>query len=318
MKKMGIYRFIFYSALTLGLLLLGHLWQHEASAAFWADWSLWREALLAGLGCGLIAGILGVYILLNRIVFVTLALAQGAGLGIFLVFWVCGWIGYHINHDTLPLLVGMGTAALFAISFAWLRRFKTYSEESLIGLLYVISSGMILIVGDRIAQGQHDMENLLFGNAVAVSLQDLRWIAVVTGLIVLAHGLFHRRFLYASADPVFMRSKGMRVRLWMGILFGLIAVGITVSLKTLGALPVFGLMVVPAFIALKNARSLTEAFAVALLIGVALPVIGFFYSYLFDFPTGASLIFVSLFYLAGAWVEGPLLRIRDLRSRGGT
>ena len=308
MKKMVSYRFIFYSVLTLAIFWGGHLARPELSGEFLTSYELWREPILAGIACGLGCALLGIYILLNRIVFVSLALAQGSGLGIFLLFWTCALVGYHLDHAFLPFLSGLSMAVCFAVLFSWLRKKQTFSEESLIGLFYVISAGLILIVGDRITQGRHDLDNLLFGNAVAVLPQDLILIEVVVGVILLSHLLFQKKFIYVSADPIFMQTKGVATRAWMLFLYLLISLGITVSLKTLGALPVFSLMLIPPFIALRSARSIHGAFIISLLIGMFLPPLAYFYSYLFNFPTGASLILVSLFYLGASLAEGALIR----------
>lgn len=300
---MASYRFIFYSAVTLALFWIGHISRPEISNEFLGSMELWRDPILAGVFCGLGCSLLGNFILLNRIVFMSLAIAQGAGLGIFITFWVCALLGHHIDHSSLPFLAGLALAGLTVLGFTWLRRAKNISEESLIGLLYVVASGLILILGDRITQGLHDKDNLLFGNAVAVTPQDLHLVMVVMSTITLCLIIFRRQFLYVSADPVFMKTQGTKSSLWLLFLFLLFTLGITVGLKTLGALPIFGLILVPSFIGLKNARSIRSAFTISPLVGMALPVLGYYYSYLFNFPTGASLIFVSLLYLAVAVVE---------------
>jgi zinc transport system permease protein len=309
--KTGNYRFIFYSALTLILFGMGFFLEPQASRDFLRSFELWRDPILAGVLCGLGAALLGVYILLNRIVFVSLALSQGAGLGIFLIFWVGGMLGLVLDQSMLPFVAGLTMAVLFAVLFSWLRHNQSFSEESLIGLLYVLGAGLILIIGDRVTEGHHDLENLLFGNAVAVLPEDLLLVTGVMGVVIAAHFIFQKRFLYISADPTFMKTKGFNTRSWMLLLYLLISLGITASLKTLGALPVFALMLIPPFIALRLARSPQGAFALSALIGVVLPPLAYFYSYLFDLPTGACLVLVSVFYLGANLFEKYLLPRRS-------
>ncbi|MDX1387119.1 MAG: metal ABC transporter permease, partial [bacterium] len=136
---MASYRFIFYSVVTLALFWIGHLSRPEISNEFLGSMELWRDPILAGIFCGLGCSLLGNFILLNRIVFMSLAIAQGAGLGIFIVFWACALLGYHIDHSSLPFLAGLAFAGLTAMGFAWLRHLKNISEESLIGLLYILA-----------------------------------------------------------------------------------------------------------------------------------------------------------------------------------
>src|SRR5262249_5270588 len=92
-KKMVFVRFIFYSLLTGLLVAYGHHQRPEETRLFAQSWDLWREPLLAGMLCGFLSALLGVYILLNRIVFISLGIAQSASFGIFLSFFVASFFG---------------------------------------------------------------------------------------------------------------------------------------------------------------------------------------------------------------------------------
>lgn len=280
---------------------------------FLQNWKLWQEPLLAGLVCGLGIALLGVYILLNRVVFLSLAIAQGSGLGIYFVFWIGGFWGWHVDESLWVFTGGLLFALLAAGLFALLRRRETFSESSLLGLIYVISSGGMILLGDRITQATHDIEHLLFGSVVAVHPKDFYFSLGMTALILICHGLFRQPFLYASSDPVFLKSRGMNTKFWLIFLYGLFTLGITTGLKILGALPVFAMIVLPAFIALKRARSIKETFLLAMGMGAFIPVLGYYYSYLFDFPTGACLIFIASIYLLCSVVEGEIQK-RFFRS----
>jgi len=307
-KKTVAFRYIFYSLVTAALIFTGYCLEPQESRLFLESWGLWREPLIAGMICGLSSALLGVYIVLNRIVFISLAIAQGASFGIFLSFFIAGLFSVTLSDSPVSLATGLVVALLSALLFAWLRKGRRWPEESLIGLIYVISSGLTILIGDRIAEGHHNIDNLLFGNAVAVGPQELKILAGITLPLVLLHYLFRREFLYGSADPEFMGVKGMNQRAWSLLLYFTLALGITFNLRTLGSLPVFALMVLPPFIALKSARGIREAFWISLLLGVAVPPLGYFYSYLFSFPTGASLIFVAMIYLAASWLETLIFR----------
>ncbi len=307
MKKMVVSRSIFYSVASLLIFAGMILAKPEAARHFWEDSFLWKDPILAGSLCGLLLSLLGVYILLNRIVFVTLAISQGASLGIFICFLVLDIIGFHSTHEfSFPLFSGFLLASLTALLFAKFRKQTEYPDESLMGLIYIIASGLIIMVGDRIAQGRHSIDTLLFGDAVAVSSQDVHLILALTIPLLLFHFIFRREFIFVSADSEFMKIRGLSSKTWMILLYFTLTLAITASLKILGSLPVFALMVIPPFIALKQTRSLKDAFFISMLIGTLLPAFGYFFSYLFSFPTGASLITVAVFYLilsgAEKWV----------------
>jgi ABC-type Mn2+/Zn2+ transport system permease subunit len=305
-KKKAGFRFIFYSLVTLLILAVGTLFHRGEALDFLGAWQFWRDPILAGLVCGLVLSLLGVYILLNRIVFVSLSISQGASFGIFLAFLIGGWVGWNLEASSVPLILGLWVAIGTAIFFAQFRKSTRYPDESLIGLIYVVTSGFIILIGDRIAQGRHNIDNLLFGDAVAVTQKDFFMIIAVALPVLLLHFIFRREFLYGSTDHEFMRIRGMRTGGWLILLYFTLTVMITASLKVIGALPVFALMVLPPFISLKKAGGLRDAFLISIFIGTLLPILGYYFSFLFSFPTGASLIGIALLYTLASLAEPAL------------
>lgn len=300
------FRFIFYSLITAALLGAGYFLKPEDTLSFFGSWGLWREPILAGLLCGLLASGLGVYVLLNRIVFISLGIAQGASFGIFLSFFVASYFGISLAESPISLLAGLGVALLATMLFAWLRRARRIPDESLIGFLYVAASGFTILLADRVAEGHHSIDDLLFGNAVAVTAFDLKVIAGITALLFVLHFYFRREFLYTSADPEFMRVKGVSSKVWTLLLYFTLTLGITFNLKTLGSLPVFALMVIPPLISLKGAHGMREAFGISCLLGTVIPPLGYYFSFIYTFPTGASLIAVACLFALASFAESRL------------
>ncbi len=291
------YRFIFYSLCTFLILGLGWLTNPTEALHFAREWTLWYEPVLAGMIGGTLCALLGYYMVLNRIVFVSLAITQGAGFGIFLAFYIAGFWGYSLEHSPLTAFAGFLMASAAAFLFSIFHRSKKYPDEVLIGLIYIITSGLIIFIGDRIAEGKHAIDNLLFGNAVAVTSEALGFLILVAGILLIFHFIYRREFLYVSADPDFMKVAGLNTSFWMIFFYLTLTVGITVSMKTLGSLPVFALMVIPPFLSLKEARSPMEAVLLSLFLGAIIPPLGYYLSFLYSFPTGASMIVIGFGYL---------------------
>lgn len=291
------FRYSFYSLLTLFIVGILSFLKPEEAATFSQSWLYWHEPVLAGLICGILAALMGVFMLLNRIVFVSLAVAQGAGLGIFLSFFVAGFWGISIEESPIAILSGFAMASLTSLFFTRFRRKSRYiPDEVWIGLIYIFSSAFIVLIGDRIGEGHHHIDNLIFGSAVAITSGDLAFLASVTALVLGVQYVFRREFAYSSTDPEFMAIRGMKTRNWQTLLNLTLTLSITVSLKTLGSLPVFGMMLVPPYLALKNAGNLRDAFLTSLFIGMIIPPLGYYFSFLFDYPTGASIIFIAFVY----------------------
>jgi ABC-type Mn2+/Zn2+ transport system permease subunit len=138
---------------------------------------------------------------------------------------------------------------------------------------------------------------------VAVTHWDLISLVFITVLIFIVHVLFRREFLYTSADADFLKTKGIKTKSWMILLYMTLTLGITLSMRTLGSLPVFALMVIPPWIALKRAHNLREAFLISLFLGIVIPPLGYYLSFIYSFPTGASLIVVAFMYVLMSSLE---------------
>ncbi|MBI2336034.1 MAG: metal ABC transporter permease [Deltaproteobacteria bacterium] len=298
-----IKRVFYYLLFTIVLLAAFSYFRIADAKTFLSNFFLFRDPLIGGMVAGLVVAYLGVYMLFNRIVFMSLAVTQGAGLGIFLALLVGAWLGLEHMNAWISLGSGIGLALLISLSFGFYRRQRHLSDESMIGILYVLASSLIVLVGDRISEGRHEIDNLLFGNAVAVTTHYL-WVLVIgAGLLLLVHLLFYRQFLYCSADPEFMQTQGVKVGLWRALLYLTLTVGITLAVKLLGSLTIVALIVIPPFIGLRRGKNAASAFVIASLLGLVCPAVGFYLSYLFSLPAGASVVSVCGLYLLLSLLE---------------
>jgi ABC-type Mn2+/Zn2+ transport system permease subunit len=133
-----------------------------------------------------------------------------------------------------------------------------------------------------------------------VAPQQLAVLVLTSALVLCVHGLFYKEFLFTSFDPETARAAGMNTLLFNQLLFLTLAVATSTSIRSIGALPVFAFMVLPAATALMLTERLPRVFLLAVGIGLASAVAGFYLSFLFSLPTGPAMIAISgLFLLAG-------------------
>ena len=272
---------------------------------------LWRDPMIVGAASGAICGFLGVYVVLRRIIFVSAALTQVSSFGVALAFFLQGFsglssLGYFIDPFTLSLIM----TAIASLFFALKNNFLRISQEGVIGFGYLIAAGIVVIIGDRIAQGAHDIADILFGSAVVVDPKDVYLVPGVAILSFLIHRIFFKDFILTSFDPETAQLFKYPVRTLNTILLITIGIVVAVTTRALGALPVFGLMVLPALTALFLTESLSWVFTISLLIGVLSAVLGYFFSFVLSLPTGASITTcASLFFIIGASWRGIKLLV---------
>jgi zinc transport system permease protein len=278
-------------------------------SAFIGGWEIFRNPLLCALVAGAVLGFLGVFVVLRRMVFVSAGVTQSAGLGVALAFYLEIHLGMHVD----PLLgaAALSLLATLAMSFDSGRTIKL-PREALLGLVFALSGGGAVLLGDRISQEAHDIESILFGSAVLVRGFDLVTVLVAGGLILIIHLWWLRGLVFASFDPDAARVQGLPVSLLDRTLFVSIGIMVGVSARALGSLPVFAFSVMPAAAALLLGVRLPWAFALATLLGALSGVAGYLFAFFYQFPVGGSQTVMSaLFAVAAILIQ--IVRGRPLR-----
>ena len=137
---------------------------------------------------------LGIHVVQRGIIFIDIAMAQMASLGI------CVAVLYHIDLDS-PAAFGIALAftllgaAIFALTG---KRNSQVPQEAVIGIAYVVAAATAVLLLSRAAEGDEEIKNMLVGNILLVSPRDV-WVCL--GLFVLVgifHFIFRRKFLLVS------------------------------------------------------------------------------------------------------------------------
>ena len=275
-------------------------------AEFIEGLEIFLDPILCGAAAGLVLGLLGVYVVLRRMVFVSAAITHSAGLGVAAAFY--GQIHLGMGDIANPVLgaflFGMGCTVLLTLDPARLR----LTRESLIGLVFVLASGAALLVGDRISQESHDIHAIIFGTAVLVSRADLYTTLGTGGVVLLLHLWLRRGLVFASFDPEGARVQGLPVRFLDTFLLLSIGLMVSVTTRALGAMPVFAFSVLPAMAALCLSQRMGVVLALAATFGTISAVAGYMVSFFLRFPVGASQTVVAAALVGIAMVAGRLLR----------
>ena len=259
---------------------------------FFDAWELFRAPALAGAIAGGVLGFLGVYIVLRRMVFLSAALSQAAGLGVALSFYAqiqLGLTGFFVSPSVGAATTTLATTALLMGD----RAGKGSRRDSLLGLAWLIGAAGTLAVGTRIVQEVQDIQSILFGSAVVVLDEDFAHIVEMAVPMVLLHVWWKRGFIQASFDPDGARVRGLPVTLIEIVLLTTMALAISLCTRVMGALPVFAFSVLPAMAALRVSANVDRALLVAGAIGAASGFGGYLMAFRFQLPVGASQALVA-------------------------
>ena len=255
----------------------------------------WSAFDLGIIGPALVAGLLvlathvplGMQVLDRGIVFIDLAIAQIAGLG------VIAADALGVAEHGLAVQAAAVTAALLgAWLLTWTERRAAQQQEALIGVLFVLAASVSLLLLAGNPHGGEHLKDLLVGQILWVNTTQLAWLAALSVVLLAAI------------------ASGWVERLGRFGFYGAFAVAVTASVQLVGVYLVFSSLIVPALAtsALPHGRRLVVAYA----IGGAGYALGLALSALFDLPSGAVIV-CALAGCALAWkVVGFGAKLRPL------
>ncbi len=264
------------------------------------NWELYRDPILCAVAAGAVLGMLGVYVVARRIVFVSAALSQVSALGIVLGFFLSATFALTgVVAGILPVGLALVLALVVVFALTWMGDRPSLGRDAILGVAFIVPTALVLVVGPMIPQELHVVEQLLHGSAVMVRQSDLYAVTIVGAVVVLIQVVALRGFIFASLDPLVARTQGVPVRTLDLVLFSSIAIMTGLVTRALGALPTFGLTVLPAIGVLGLKIGLRNVFILAAIIGAVSGGGGYLVAYMMDWSVGASQTLVATGFAIG-------------------
>src|SRR6478752_7751635 len=144
------------------------------------------QAFTAAVITGVLLSYMGVHVVGRGIVFVDLALGQISSLGVAFA----AFIGSGVT--SIPLIFTLAGAIL--MSFISIRD-KRLKQEAIIGIVYAIASAATVLLISKTPHGDSDIQEVLFGNILSVSVEQISYMGIVFGAISLMHIVFFKKFV---------------------------------------------------------------------------------------------------------------------------
>lgn len=264
-----------------------------------------RNALLAGLLTSVACGVIGTFVVVNRIVFLSGGIAHASYGGIGLAFFF-----------GLPFVVGtLGFALLVAMVMAAVTLKARHRSDTIIGVLWAVGMALGVILLDLTPGYNVNLMSFLFGSILAVPTSDLWLMLVLNVLILLTVGYFYNDFLALSYDEDFAKVRGVRVTLLYFLLLAMVALSVVMIIRLVGLILVIALLTIPPYIAEKYSGSLRAMMLLSSLLSCMFTMVGLWISYFFNLTSGATIIMVAgVCFFILLFIE--LLRSRRLFSSG--
>lgn len=252
-----------------------------------------QRAFIVGILLAVIVPLIGVIVVLKRLSMIGDALSHtslaGVALGLIL----------GIN----PVVGAVVTCTLAAFSIEFIRkRIPKYAEIS-ISIIMSVGIGLASVLSGFVKSAT-DFNSFLFGSIVAITDGELYLVLGISVLVIIAFLIFYKEFMYISFDEKSARLAGVPVRRMNFLITILTAVTVSVASRSVGALIVSSLMVIPVACAMQLAKSYRQTVIYSVVFAVLFTIIGLTLSYYLSLKPGGTIV------LTGVVILIPLMMVK--------
>ena len=253
------------------------------------------QAFTAAVITGILLSYLGVHVVGRGIVFVDLALGQISSLGVAFAAFI------GAGMTSIPLIFTLVGALL--MSFINIRD-KRLKQEAIIGILYAFASALTVLLISKTPHGDSDIQEVLFGNILSVSLEKITSLGIVFGSIALLQLIFFKKFFGLTKS--FENGENHLIgifNIWNFLFYISIGLAIVYAVKINGVIPVFSYLIIPAVCAIMFTKNNMLVFVISFILSILASFFGLYFSFHYDFPAGSSIVAIlgGIFILASVY-----------------
>ncbi len=245
--------------------------------------SFLQRALIAAALTGGLCSVIGVFVVLRGLAFIGAGTAHAAFAGVTLA--------YLVGLPAMPLAIAFGLATIWITGL--LEERGRMKLDVSIGIFYTATMALAILFIGLMKAYNSEVYGYLFGSILSVTREELLFGGVLVVIVVGLVFLFSKEFFFIAFDQKMAEASGVPARRLFFLLLSLVALTIVVSLKTVGAILVFALLLIPASTAYQLTSSLRGMMGYSAAIGILVSCIGVLLSFRFDLPTGPTIVLLA-------------------------
>lgn len=256
------------------------------------------NAILAGMGVALIAGVLGCFVVWRRMAYFGDSLSHAALLGI--AFGLA--TGIQLTIGTMLVCAG------FAVLLLWLQSQKVLATDTLLGILAHAGLSIGMVTLSLVNAQSFDIHSYLFGDILTIASDELYWLYGGGALVMLLLWKYWHPLLLITLNEDLAKAEGVPVAKMNFLMMFLMTVTVAVSVRFVGVLLITSLLIIPAATARQLVRSPVMMAVAAALIGMGAVLAGVAGSYYWDTPSGPTIVSAAVGLFAVLFPVGALIR----------
>ena len=252
------------------------------------SYSFFVRAVIGGSLIALCAALLGVSLVLKRYSMI------GDGLS-------------HVGFGALAIAAAVNAAAplefaipIVVIAAFFLLRISENSKikgDSAIAIISTASLAIGITVATMTTGMNTDINSYLFGSIIAMSQKDIIICIALSVIVIIMYIFFYNKIFAVTFDESFAKATGTKANIYNMIIAFLTALTITVGMKMMGSLLISSLIIFPAITSMRICRRFKTVVICSAVIAVLCSISGLILSYLYNSPTGASIVITNVFLL---------------------
>jgi zinc transport system permease protein len=248
------------------------------------------SAVIAGLASSVVSGIIGSYVVVKRIVFISGSISHSVLSGIGFALWLerakgIDWLS--------PLEGALIAGILSALIIGWIHLYYRQREDSVIAALWSIGMAVGILFISQTPGFNVELTNFLIGNILWVTPTDLNILYALDIFIIICVLCLHKRFLAICFDEEQALLQGVSVNALYMLLLVLTAVSIVLLIQVVGIILVMTMLTIPAAIANLFSSKLSFVMLLAIIISGIFCFSGTAIAYHVDWPGGATIALVA-------------------------
>ncbi|HCU8189459.1 TPA: metal ABC transporter permease [Staphylococcus aureus] len=238
-----------------------------------------NRALITSIIVGIVCGTVGSLIVLRGLSLMGDAMSHAVLPGVALSFLF-----------GIPMFVGaLITGMIASVFIGYITSSSKTKPDAAIGISFTVflASGIIII---SLINTTTDLYHILFGNLLAITNSAFLTTIVIGSIVLILIIIFYRPLMISTFDPTFSRMSGLNTTLLHYFVMLLLSLVTVASIQTVGIILVVALLITPASTAFLISKKLYSMMIIASLISVISSIVGLYYSYIYNIPSGATIV----------------------------
>lgn len=259
------------------------------------DYQFLSRALIISILVGIVCGTVGSLIVLRGLSLMGDAMSHAVLPGVALSFLF-----------KIPMFVGaLVTGMLASLFIGFISDKSKTKQDAAIGISFTafLAVGVIII---SLINSTTDLYHILFGNLLAIT-HTAYWSTIIISIIVLLLIIiFYRPLMISTFDPTFSRMSGLNttfIHYFVMLLLSLVTVA---SIQTVGIILVVALLITPASAAFLITKKLWSMMIAASVISVISAIVGMYFSYIYNIPSGATIVLCAFAIYIGTFIYSKI------------